>query len=135
MTIGTQSAANKLRDAMKKGLAQVATTIQRINEGHPAFTLIPRDGPVVGLLVTLDRHWAFDTAGGRSALTDPLSPIDIVSSSQLENLVILKSSTFGGAVIESLSAAGLHMNRAFGNAGDGENPLLIEGERSVGLGP
>ena len=50
MTAGTPASADKLRDAFKKGLGQVSTTLKRIEEQHPSFKVIPRDRPVVGLL-------------------------------------------------------------------------------------
>ena len=65
LTLDAQAGGGSLSAVMHRYLGaarkQIDTTARLIHEGHPAFTAIPRDRPVIGLVTTAEQFYLAGT--------------------------------------------------------------------------
>ncbi|MDQ0000465.1 hypothetical protein [Pseudarthrobacter sulfonivorans] len=128
MVVGSPLSSEFLREALQKGVTQVATTISRIEEAHAAFQGIPRDRPIFGFVVTLDRHWAFNVEAGALAFPDADPRTTVICAGELERLVLHQSPSLGDVLLERLRETGHALPLASTNQNHLVNPLLQRAE-------
>src|SRR5690606_21741807 len=101
-----------------KAASQIETTARLIAEQHRAFAFVPRDRPMLGMIVTLDSYYVIE---------HPIPNIStwLASSRDLEQLVTMQDPTIGQFLLShhnghhaALLGAELH------NAKLGRNSIL-----------
>ncbi len=66
---------------------QIERTNRLIDDGHSAFSVIPRSLPRRGITVTLEPYWTATNPFFDRLVTPPSIPSTVVSSRQLENMI------------------------------------------------
>lgn len=130
MVVGSPVSPDLLREALQKGVTQVATTTSRIEAAHPAFEAVPRDRPIIGFVVTLDRHWAFNVEAGELAFPNANPRTAVVSAGELEQLVLRQSPSLGAHLVENLNETG-HVLRRASASPYRVNPLLQRAQNLI----
>lgn len=70
-----------------KGFSQIAATGDLIRKHHAAFTDIPDDRPLRGMVITAEPHYLINVPPYREGLPDPTLPTTVLSLGELETMV------------------------------------------------
>ena len=101
-----------------KAADQIDATVALIHSNHPAFAFVPRDRPLVGIIVTLDPYYVM-------SVRKPLVDTWLASIRDLEQLVTITSSSFGSFLLKR--PTGIHVPMVSTNLRDaklGRNVIL-----------
>lgn len=132
LTLDAQAGGGSLSAVMHRYLGaarkQIDTTARLIHEGHPAFTAIPRDRPVIGLVTTAEQFYLAGTPFSGSDSSGEVS-VTTLSLRDLEFLVGLSESEAAKMVIDHAHPDG-EGGRFGGAFSEGvrkrQNPILKE---------
>lgn len=92
---GGPEAGAELERTLAKGVGQLDKTAQLIRDGHAAFDEVPKDRPIIGLVVTMEPFSVANTPFLSSLLSTVSIPYRICSAQEIEGLVRLAEPTIG----------------------------------------
>lgn len=124
--LGTSRLAQDLARAPGRAVTQIDRTVELIGERHPAVVNVPRDRPLIGMIITLEPYFQCNSelvwgTGGRQ------TPVVLASSRELEQLVSVTGSTVDDVLVELVNdpqRAGWNLGTAIGRHRRGRNPIL-----------
>jgi hypothetical protein len=124
--LGGERLANDLARAPGKALGQIDRTFELIRSGHPMLASVPKDRPVIGLIVTLEPYYQCNSelVWQRPAGT----PVMLAASRELEHLVSL-SEPVDEVLLEVTSdpvRSKFNLGNAIAGRPGGRNPILEE---------
>lgn len=90
---------------LNHGREQLNTTVEHIRQGHPAFSFVPTDRPILGMVVTAEPFHLANTDEVTAKMTPTTIPSIFASLQDLEILVRVKSQTITQALAEVLNDA------------------------------
>lgn len=93
--LGSSTASDDLVRILAKGIGQLNKSAKLITERHEAFTHIPVDRPIVGLLATMEPFHTVNTPFVSAALPTASIPWRVCSAEELEGLVRLGAQDTG----------------------------------------
>jgi hypothetical protein len=104
--MGTPTAWTQLKTKLGRAYEQISKTDQRIVEGHPKFSHIPRNLPRIGLILTMELFPFMDAGPIRSMVgASPSVPMRVCSSNLLEWLVRLQDRSLGQYLVDLMNDA------------------------------
>lgn len=124
--LGTSRLAEDLARAPGRAVTQIDRTVELIADGHPAVANVPRDRPVIGLIVTLQPYFQCNSelvwgSGERQ------TPVVLASSRELEHLVCVTEAAVDEVLIDLVNdpeRAGWNLGTAIARHRPGRNPIL-----------
>jgi hypothetical protein len=96
---GDPTAVHSISRKLEAGFRQLDSTYSEIVSGNSSFAAIPRDRPLIGLLVTAEPCYLANTADIRAALPRTQIPILTVSLRDIEHLATLPGEVLGDLVV------------------------------------
>ncbi|ROR91459.1 hypothetical protein EDD33_2326 [Nocardioides aurantiacus] len=102
--LGDPEALKDLKSKVERAVGQLETTAALVRAGHPSFSAVPTDRPLLGLVVTLEPYYLRETFRDEMLNSDVL-PVSIAWSHELENACAQLSSEadIGAQLLESLT--------------------------------
>jgi hypothetical protein len=89
--MGKEKLADDVGRAVGKAYRQIRSSYELIRGGHAAFSKIPTDRPIHGLVVTLEPYFLVNNPLIRATLPDPGIPTQATSSRELEHLIAISA--------------------------------------------
>lgn len=133
--MGTEQLLVDLDRTLGKASRQIKVSSERLREGHAAFDAIPRDRPVMGLIVTLEPYFHVNSRQTRALLPESEIPTIACSARELEQLVTVGGIESASALLLGIAAdAERYTFDLVGSMGDretGHNPVLVEAWRQL----
>ncbi|WP_327738932.1 MULTISPECIES: hypothetical protein [Streptomyces] len=102
-----------LKKRVGKGFQQIETSAERIAEGHVAFAHIPRDRPVLGMIVTMEPFHLINTPELRAAIEPTRTPVTVSSIHEVEQAVTITDVSLAGLLLASTRGDGLTLQELF----------------------
>ena len=98
--VGAATTAKSMSDKLRKGFDQIDKTLKEIESQNPAFSHIPRDKPMLALVVTAEPLYNANFAEVRAHLPEPKVPILTVSLRDLEGLLTRPTDSLPDALLK-----------------------------------
>lgn len=95
---GTPDGVKQANAVLGKAFGQIRSNADEIRTGNPAYSHIPTDRPLVGLVVTAEPFYTANTPPVRQVLPDPGIPILTISLRELELLAAMSPSEVGAGL-------------------------------------
>ena len=115
---GQPQMQDDIAKAPGKAADQIDTTVALIHSNHPDFAFVPRDRPLVGLIVTLDPYYVW-------SIRRPKVDSWLASIRDLEQLATITSSTIGSFLLNRPKGIGVPMvSTNLASAKLGRNTIL-----------
>ncbi|MBT8162594.1 MULTISPECIES: hypothetical protein [Arthrobacter] len=92
---GDPTAVRSISQKLEAGFRQIDTTHDEIISGNSSFAAIPRDRPIIGLLITAEPCYLANTTDIRAALPETKIPILAASLPDIEHLATLPGEVLG----------------------------------------
>jgi hypothetical protein len=116
---GDDAAADELRKSLAKAVNQITTTMSQVTNNHPAFSHIPHDRPIIGLIVTMEPFYVINGEPFRKLLPECPVPVLVCSAYELEHMVTAQDPTAGTTLLEFANdpeRKGWSVDSAFGSS-------------------
>jgi hypothetical protein len=114
---GAQSGAQDVAAKLGPAVTQINRTVEQIRAGNPAFSMIPSDRPLVGLIATAEPIYLPNALEVRQHMPTPDVPTVTISLRDLEHSATLDASTFGSTMLRIASDPELSTLDAFASIG------------------
>lgn len=130
--MGLDKLTGDLDRAIGRAYRQIDRTARLMEEGHPAFGHIPRNRPLVGLVVTLEPIWMVNSPWikGLMSIPPPRIPVITAASRELELLVTVGLQSGTGAcllnILNDAERRTWNLGNAIGERPARKNPILQE---------
>jgi hypothetical protein len=96
---GDPTAVQTISKKLEYAYEQINTTFKEIKSGNSSFAAIPRDRPMIGLVVTAEPCYLANTDDVRKMLPDTEIPVLTVSLREIEFLSSLPGEVIGDALV------------------------------------
>ncbi len=90
MRLGGQAAVEDIATKLTKAHEQIDATAARIAAKDPAFTLVPNNRPILGLVVTLQPFHIANIPDHKALFPNTMTTVRIASAADVEMLVVLE---------------------------------------------
>ncbi|MFD7011183.1 nuclease-related domain-containing protein [Rhodococcus jostii] len=97
---GGDELAKHYVDKLDEGRKQINRTVERIEEGHESFAFVPRDRPIIGLIVTAEPFYGANDPEFTRHMRDAKVPIQVASVSDLEEFLCLPDARIAPKLLE-----------------------------------
>lgn len=131
--IGATTTAASMSEKLRIAYEQLSKTFNELRDGNPAFSHIPIDRPIIGLVVTAEPIYNANFAEVRRLLPDPALPILALSLRDLEGIVTLPASILGETLLKVTRDSTLStwdifgsVRHLIGEASEGRQNTLID---------
>ncbi|MGH3480392.1 MAG: hypothetical protein ACRDQD_26600 [Nocardioidaceae bacterium] len=125
---GDETLVPDLQRSLGKATEQLATSVERVRDGHAAFAHIPNDRPFVGLIVTAEPFYTANSTFVRQRLGTAPVPTLAASLRDLEHLLSLDQTVLSNrlsAIVNDPEKSTWKLGIALGDdSATGPNPIL-----------
>jgi hypothetical protein len=98
--VGAATTAKSMSDKLRKGFDQIDKTVKEIGTQNPAFNHLPKDKPMLGLIVTAEPLYNANFTEVRAYLPESKVPILTISLRDLEGLLTRPKESLGDALLQ-----------------------------------
>lgn len=95
---GSTDGLSRANAVLGKAYKQLKANADEIRRGNPAYSHVPSDRPLVGLVVTAEPFYMANSRPVRTTLPDPGMPVLTVSLREIEQLSVLEPRALGDAL-------------------------------------
>ncbi|MEU4080425.1 nuclease-related domain-containing protein [Streptomyces venezuelae] len=133
LRLGAENFTTILDGQFRKAFKQVDNSADRIRSGaHPEFDHIPRDRPMVGMVVTAEQFHQINTPEHRSELPSTSVPVTVTSVQELEDAVTITGTSLADVLRASAGGGGAALRPLFqGHKFLDHNAVLEQGWSAI----
>ncbi|MFE1190118.1 nuclease-related domain-containing protein [[Kitasatospora] papulosa] len=133
LRLGAENFTTILDGQFRKAFKQVDNSADRIRSGaHPEFDHIPRDRPMVGMVVTAEQFHQINTPEHRSELPSTSVPVTVTSIQELEYAVTITGTSLVDVLRASAAGGGAALRSLFlGHKFLDHNAVLEQGWSAI----
>ncbi|TLQ39237.1 nuclease-related domain-containing protein [Streptomyces marianii] len=133
LRLGAENFTTILDSQFRKAFKQVDNSADRIRSGaHPEFDHIPRDRPMVGMVVTAEQFHQINTSEHRSELPSTSVPVTVTSIQELEDAVTITGTSLADVLRASAAGGGAALRPLFqGHTFLDHNAVLEQGWSAI----